>query len=206
MRWLILSAFEPEMAPLRPLLGGAGNVAFVPVGVGLVDAAIGADRALDDHPFTAVIFVGTCGAFEESALQIGDVIVSRAAKMISPLAVEGRAAFPDALVRGVVSDAALAHQFVAAGCRHADIATTLAITTHDPSASSIATEADVEHLETFAAARAASLREHPFVAVLGVANMVGSRGRAEWRENHERVSAIVAEKVAAVIRAWPEGT
>lgn len=203
MRWLILSAFEPEITPLRQQLSGMADVSFVPVGIGLVDAAIGSDRALDDHPFTAVIFVGTCGAFEESALEIGDVVVSRAAKIISPLVVKGRGAFPEPFVRGVVSDGSLAHQFVAAGCRHADIGTTLAITTHDPTASALATEADVEHLETFAAARAAAMREHPFVAVLGVANKVGSNGRAEWRENHQRVSAIVAEKVAAVIRAWP---
>lgn len=204
MRWLLLSAFEPENAPLRARLGSDANVSCATTGIGLVDAAIGADQAIDEHPFAAVVFVGTCGAFEESGLSIGDVVVSRMVKLVSPLHVSGAAAFPEAMVRGAVSDVALVQGFVAGGCRQVDVATTLAVTINDESAMSLATEADVEHLESFAVARAATMRQHPFVAVLGVANMVGRNGRHEWRENHARVSELVAERVANAITAWPK--
>ncbi len=204
MRWLLLSAFEPESSPLRSRLGDVGDVSIATTGIGLVDAAIGADQAIDQHPFAAVVFVGTCGAFEDSGLAIGDVVVSRTVKLVSSLHISGAAAFPDAMARGAVSDTALVQGFVAGGCRQVDVATTLAITTNDESAASLATEADVEHLESFAVARAATMRQQPFVAVLGVANMVGSNGRREWKENHTRVSELVAERVARVIASWPK--
>jgi hypothetical protein len=73
------------------------------------------------------------------------------------------------------------------------VATTLAITTDDDVAAAMgdSVQADVEHLEAFAVGRACELAGVMFSAVLGVANIVGARGREQWRENHVRVGACV---------------
>ena len=82
------------------------------------------------------------------------------------------------------------------------VATTLAITTDDDVAAAMgdSVKADVEHLEAFAVGRACELAGVTFSAVLGVANIVGARGREQWRENHARVSALAC---AAAIRSRP---
>jgi hypothetical protein len=60
-RTLILSAWEPEIAPLRrlDLSGPALDALALAVGVGPVEAAVGAARAIAAHGPRRVIFVGT---------------------------------------------------------------------------------------------------------------------------------------------------
>jgi nucleoside phosphorylase len=84
----------------------------------------------------------------------------------------------------------------------ADVATTLAITTDDPLAGVLGrcTGAMVEHLEAYGVALACEARKIPFVAALGVANVVGSAGRAGWLAGHTRatqaVNALLAQWIA----------
>ena len=66
---LVLGAWEPEVAPLRRMLAVAGararrgDVVIGTVGVGAIDAAVGAARALAGSPVGRVVFVGTAGAY-----------------------------------------------------------------------------------------------------------------------------------------------
>jgi hypothetical protein len=98
-------------------------------------------------------------------------------------------------------DPSLRDAFVAAGARACTIANTLAVTTDDALARTIAGAGDVEHLEAYAVARACRLSS-PRVdcaIVLGITNTVGRSGRHEWRANHVHASAKVAELAAAAI-------
>src|SRR4051794_41822271 len=62
---LVLSAWEPEIAPLRRLARAVDRerLAMATVGVGAVDAALGAAAAIAAARPARVIFVGTAGAF-----------------------------------------------------------------------------------------------------------------------------------------------
>ena len=53
--------------------------------------------------------------------------------------------------------------------------------------------ADVEHLEAFAFARACATARVPCARALGVANVVGSKGRAEWLAGHVGASEEAAD-------------
>ena len=79
------------------------------------------------------------------------------------------------------------------------MATTLSITTDDDVARRLAesTGAEVEHLEAFAVARACALAGVAFTTVLGIANLVGASGRAQWRENHERAAAAACATIGS---------
>lgn len=171
---LFLAAFSPE------LVGLEGEA----VGVGLVESALGAARVIAARKPERVVLVGTCGAYANSGLSIGDVVVARSIVLAAP---------SGALIDGVMptsldTDAALSSCFDAKAAR---VATTLSITTDDEVARVLerSTRAGVEHLEAFAVARACAVANVPFTAVLGVANIVSARGRDEWRANHERAAA-----------------
>ena len=46
--------------------------------------------------------------------------------------------------------------------------------------------------------QACAITSTPFAAVLGIANVVGSSGRAEWRAHHEAASAAAL----AIVETW----
>jgi nucleoside phosphorylase len=182
---LFLAAFEPELAALDSKLPRAI------VGVGLVEAALGTARALAAHRAHRVILVGTVGAYPRSHLSIGDVVVASRVLLASP---------SGALVPGMPQSVVAASDGFDA--TPSVVATTLAITTDDDVAAAMgdSVQADVEHLEAFAVGRACELAGVMFSAVLGVANIVGARGREQWGENHVRVSALAC---AAAVRSRP---
>ena len=60
---------------------------------------------------------------------------------------------------------------------------------------------DVEHLEAFGFARACAAEGLPCGAVLGVANMVGGRGRAEWLAHHASASDDAADVACDALAA-----
>jgi len=174
---LFVAAFAPELVAL------AADVERETVGVGLVEAALGATRAIARRRPSGVVLVGTVGAYADKGLSIGDVVVATRVRLASPTG-----ELLAAMSHDITTDASLTAR---ANARHVTVATTLAITTDDRAARALAdsTGADVEHLEAFSVARACQEASVPFTAVFGVANMVGSSGRAEWREHHERAAA-----------------
>ena len=201
MKLLVVAAWEPELERFREL----AREPLIPhiaagVGIGLVDAAIGTARLLAKHAPESVLLLGTCGAAPGSSLAIGDVVVARSVLLVDPATLEGRAALPwsPAPIEGM-----LVAPFVAAGAIATSIATTLGITTDDALAATLAREAETEHLEAYAVARACALAGIPCIVVLGITNIVGSRGRAEWRANHVEVSATVARLAVKALASPP---
>ncbi|HEY8039596.1 MAG TPA: hypothetical protein VIF15_07370 [Polyangiaceae bacterium] len=201
---LVLAAFHPELAALRPLLGDAmhGRVGGVDVvgrvvGIGLPMAAAGAAMQLAELRPRTVVLIGTCGAYVGSGLVLGDVVAARRIRLASLSAADGVAQFPEPM--SVVCDAhpGTLGALVRAGAQEADVATTLAITVDDAAAARIsrATMAQAEHLEAHGVATACAARGIPFGAALGVANFVGSRAREEWRAHHRQAAAAAADRV-----------
>jgi purine-nucleoside phosphorylase len=209
-RTLILSAWEPEVAPLRRLLRAdpVAGIALEPVGVGTVDAAIGAAHAIARHKPRRVIFVGTAGVYPGAAaraLPIGSAAVAGELRLVSTATLRGDAYAPAPLVSAVEPSAtvraALARAATGDDSAPVDVvACPLAITRTAALARRIAaTGVALENLEAFAVARAATAARVPFGAVLGVSNVVGPKAHAEWRANHLRASRAACRVVWSLV-------
>lgn len=198
MTLLVVAAWEPELERFRTLVSSLPDVPLAAgVGIGLVDAAIGTATLLARHRPTAVLLLGTCGAAPGSGLAIGDVVVGSHVTLVDAPTAENRAALPWSPAPLPGADVA---PFVAAGAIATTIGTTLGITTDDALATTLAGVAATEHLEAYAVARASALAEVPCTVLLGITNIVGAAGRAEWRANHVAVSARVADVAYEALR------
>jgi futalosine hydrolase len=188
MRVIVLSAFPPELEAL----GGAFPSEVV--GVGLVQAALGAARvarAMAGSKDPMGVLVGTCGAYPGSGLGIGDVV-----EATGHLLADGAEALGRAALVGTMSEPLPASMRLGAGTPGL-VATTLAICTDDTLAERLArrTGAAVEHLEAYAVAAAFAEADVPLAVVLGVANAVGAKGRDEWRQNHRAAAGAALRAV-----------
>jgi nucleoside phosphorylase len=204
---LVVSAWEPEVAPLRRMLARrrrhATALVLEAVGIGAVDAAVGAARAIAASAPARVVFVGTAGAYAgaRGAPPVGAAAVASDVHLVSTAALRGDGYAPGPLVVRAASDAALAEGLRSAAALPAcAVACPLAITRAAALGRRIAaaTGAALENLEAFAVARAAAAAGVPFAAVLGVANRVGPGAHAAWRANHARASA----EACRALLAW----
>jgi nucleoside phosphorylase len=211
---LILAAFEPELAAFLAALGDAGSAAVgamrvVPrvTGVGLLAATAGAAAHLCELAPRAVVLVGTCGAYAGAGLAIGDAIAARRLRLADPASIAGDAQFPESMAVETETHRPMTDALAALGARPGCIATTLGITVDDAAAARIAEGigAEAEHLEAQGVAIACAARGVAFAAVLGVANFVGARGRAEWRTNHARAERVAGECVLKWLQAGASG-
>jgi len=146
----------------------------------------------------AVVAVGTCGAYSVSKLAIGQVAIAKRVRLVDRSVLGRQAEFPPPMALVADAHPGMAESILrATGGTPVDVATTLSVTVGDEEAALIAdaTGAHVEHLEAHAMATASAMKGLPFAAVLGVANVVGSRARAEWRRNHVAASGAVADAV-----------
>ncbi len=207
---LILAAFTPELAPLSAGFGGRPDttvggrrIATRIAGIGLAAASVGSAEHIGELEPRAVVLVGTCGAYRGAGLSIGDVVVAGPLRLVDTAAIAGTAQFPEPMGIATETDASLANALAALGARRCCVATTLAITVDDEAAARIArgVGAEAEHLEAHGVATACASRGVPFVAVFGVANLVGSTGRAEWLANHRRAEAAAG----ALVLRWIHG-
>jgi futalosine hydrolase len=198
---LVVAAFEPELAPLRARLSVAApwvEVHLASLGVGLVAAALAAQEVLAARRYRAVLFVGTAGAYPGAGLRRGEVVVARRSRLADAAVVRREADFVADCGAALDADPALVLALAQEGATPAEVATTLAVTTHDALARALGTTAAAEHLETHAVAAAAQRAGVPWTAALGIANDVGAAGRDQWRAHHHEAS----EAVAAVVAAW----
>lgn len=211
---VVAAAFAPELEALRARFGagsvarvGALEVAFREVGVGLVAAAVGARALFDATRPRALVLVGTAGAYPARDLAIGDVVVARRAIVASASEALGAGALVAPMARAHDAEPRLVSGLASLGAPIADVATTLALTTDDALAGRLAdaTGASLEHLEAFAVAAACASCGVPFAAALGVANVVGARGRDEWRAHHLSASAVAGELVARWLEVGAPG-
>jgi nucleoside phosphorylase len=170
-------------------------------GVGLAAATAGACTHMAALRPRAAVAVGTCGAYVGSAIAVGSVVVARRVLLADWGSLTGAAEIPKAALTLPPVHAALSDAFAsgAAGAHPADVATTLGITVDDAATARIerGTGAQVEHMEAYGFATACGAAGIAFTAVLGVANLVGSQGRAQWRTHHKDASA---SAVAHVVR------
>ena len=191
---LVVAAWEPELERFRALAGNPlpRGLVVEPVGIGPVDTAARVTRCILQHRPELVVLLGTCGSAPGAGAGRGDVIAGTSVRLADPGVAEGRAAMPYA-ESAIGLDGAMQAALVAAGARPASIANTLGITTDDALAELLAPFGAVEHLEAYGVARACQLADVRCAVVLGVANVVGARGREEWRANHVAASARAAD-------------
>jgi futalosine hydrolase len=199
---LIVSAFEPEIAPLRRLVRGHRKLVLQPVGIGAIDAAVGAAGAIARVRPERILFIGTAGIYarqKEARQAMGTAVVAAEVLCMSTAALKGEAYLPGPMVVQVPTSRSL--QTALGGGRAGeprDVACPLAITRSAALGRRIseATGATLENLEAFAVARAAAAAAVPFAAVLGVANRAGPTGHDEWQRNHRAASRAACELVA----------
>lgn len=171
---LLLAAFPPEFADLNdhPPLGWD----LACVGVGALAAAITTARLLAEHRPLRVLFLGTCGAYDDR-LSLGEVISAIQVIAVSLDELEGRAYRPRLEVTRWEAGWPLpfpGHLVVVPP----------AITQTKDGARLLSTVATAEHLElsgVFAACHAADV---PVAAALVVVNKVGPDAHTEWQANH----------------------
>jgi purine-nucleoside phosphorylase len=206
-----LSAFAPELVPLRQLLKRAAipsaRVTCVAAGIGVVDAAVGAARAIAACAPRFVLFIGTAGSYG-AAPPIGGVAIARHILLASTAVVRGDGYLPGPLITRVTTDARWRRDLVAAGggvtdatVVVADVATPLAITKAAALTRRLAraTGAAVENLEAFGVGRAALRAGVPFGAVLGISNRVGPRAHDEWVRHQARATRAASEVAGALL-------
>jgi nucleoside phosphorylase len=166
-------------------------------GVGLVEAGIGAARAIAEVQPDAVIFVGTAGSYGTEPA-IGTAVVARHVRLVSAAQVRGEGYLPAVMPVSIETRARLRRQL---DLPVADVACPLAITRSAAAARKIAAASGcgVENLEAFSVARAAA--GLPFAAVLGISNAVGPKAHAQWKAFAERASEAACLAVLTWLRA-----
>jgi purine-nucleoside phosphorylase len=195
----VLSAWSPELAELRRLLRSktkGAKISAASAGVGLVEAAMGATLAIAREQPEAVLFVGTAGKYKGRlpGLELGDAVAVRELTLWSDEVASGRAYFPAPLPSLVKTTPFLCRQVFALGLPLVTVACPLGIHTK-VARPAIAVRPDVENLEAFAVARAAARYGLPFMAILGISNLVGPSAHREWR-THARAASSAACRAA----------
>jgi nucleoside phosphorylase len=175
------------------------------VGVGLVEAAAGTARLIERQRPRAIVLVGTAGLYpgadKKLGLAIGGAVIGRSFLLASDAVAREAAYLPGPLPASAASTPALLEAVTAATALPvADVACPVGITLAPALAQQRrkGTNAALENLEAFAVARAAAAAGVPFVAVLGIANLVGPDAHAEWRAH----AATAAAAACTAVRRW----
>ena len=198
MKLLVVAAWEPELSRFRERLAELPSgieLVLDTLGVGLVEASIAMTQCVAREEPTAALLLGTCGTFGTEPGVVGTVVAAARVRLVDASVLEGSAALPAPMPAEATFDRGLHDALVRSGARSVQIANTVGITTDDALADRLARgcAADVEHLEAFAFARACASARVPCAAALGVANVVGAKGRAEWLAGHVRASQEAAD-------------
>ncbi|HZO92724.1 MAG TPA: futalosine hydrolase [Candidatus Baltobacteraceae bacterium] len=179
---LVVCAVAQELGALR----AREHVRVVPIGVGPVEAAIGAARALAQHRCDVLINAGIAGGFRDRCT-IGDAVVVTRDDYAELGLEDGRAfALPPGseLVRTVEAHPRLLQPFldglIPAIAGRGVTSATVTSTTARALVLAHRFRADVETMEGFAVMRAAQLAGVPAVQIRGVSNYVGDRETNEW--------------------------
>jgi purine-nucleoside phosphorylase len=188
MTALLLAAFPPELGPLH----GAPPVGWVAActGVGAIQAAAATAALVAEHRPDRVLFVGTCGAYDDR-LPLGALLAAREAIAASVEELQGRAYRPGIEPTRWLATWPLPLEAV-------DVVVPPAITATAEGAQLLGVLGAVEHLEltgVFAACHRAGI---PCAGALVVVNEVGPEAHVQWREHHAEGSrALIAQLLAA---------
>jgi purine-nucleoside phosphorylase len=171
---LLLSAFTPELGPLAedPPVGWKTAT----VGVGAVSAAVATARLLvEQHP-EAVMFIGTCGHYD-NRLALFDCLWASEAIAVSLEEIRGGAYRPG------LERVRWASTFPGPFPGHA-VAVPPAITSTREGAALLGSMAPAEHLELTGVLAACHAVGVPCGAALVVVNEVGPEAQKQWQANH----------------------
>ncbi len=180
---LVLAAVDEELGDLPGIAAGIGPVA----------AAATAAAVLAERRPSAVVLIGTCGAYR-SGPPIGTVVVADRVGLSFGVAAMGLGYVPASPPRWPNSappaPIACATDLVAGvvGPR-LSVLTCGAVTTDPVLADRLSDGWACEHLEAFGVAFACQAAGVPFAAVLGVANVVGPDAHVEWLTHRETAQA-----------------
>lgn len=184
---LLLAAFPPEFADLAEAPPHGWTLACT--GVGAITAAVATARCLAEVRPNRVLFVGTCGAYDER-LPLGSCLSATQALAVSLEELDGQAYRPSSETTTWPAGWSLPFP------GH-PVAVPPAITTSPAGARLLAALAPAEHLEltgVFAACHAAAI---PVAAALVVVNRVGPGAHAEWQANHAQGSRTLVAALRA---------
>ncbi len=201
---LILAAFEPELAPMRELIGTHAHIRFETVGTGIVEAAVNTSRLLSEtsRENLQVIFVGSVGAYDKSVSPFSFVTAEKVIftdyanssfrsymPPIVPIV-----SLPNTKLRDLIEETTNSKREL--------IYTTPSITSDLDAADILrhSTGAGFESLELFAVARACDTFSTPWASLSAVTNHIGPDGHQEWERNYAKAAKLTAEKVAAVLK------
>jgi nucleoside phosphorylase len=200
-RTLIAAAYAPELEGLTTLCAGLierGELVTQALGVGMVEASAGIERALAELSPSRVVLIGTAGCLPSSRLKLGQLAVVRRAHLVT----REPEYLPALMKRRADADAVLAEAFSKAlGAPLVDAVSTLGITLADNEAERLASQgpAQLEQLECYSVLAGAARHQVPATAVFAVANRVGSMGAAEWRQHRADAERAAVEAVARAL-------
>ena len=163
-------------------------------GVGLVEATIGTLNMIAIYEPDEVVYIGTCGAYPGSGLEIGEMVSGAVVNIGSGDTVTGKMRMPSLLPSEVMCSAELLREFV--DLQEKRVVCTFGVTEDNELAVSLASLGDVENLELFSIVQAVG--SISVVGLLGVTNIVGENGGKEWQENYEMVMRRLVEYVRIV--------
>ncbi len=184
---LLLSAFAPELGPLASDPPAGWEIATV--GVGAVTAAAATAALVVDRWPEAVVFLGTCGRYDQrvplfECLWATEAIATSLEELRGGAYRPGieRVRWPSTILGPLPGH---------------PVAVPPAITSTPEGAALLASLAPVEHLELTGVFEACRLMGVPCGAALVVVNEVGPEAQAQWQENHAEGSRRLVEKLRA---------
>lgn len=214
---LIVAASAPDFAGLRAHIGERldGSIRNVPIrtkvlGLGMTVAGAAAARGILAVEPRAVVLIGTCGVFPGlPQYRPLDLVIPSRVHAVDPLVLQGRAEFATPMQTMVESHAMMVAGLVATAPRAhgAPLASTLGSVTDDALAATLhaGSGCDAENPEAFGVAAACSAARVPFVAVLGVTNLVGSTARQDWGQFQREAVTQAANALANWLHTGAQG-
>jgi nucleoside phosphorylase len=168
-----------------------GEVKGEVVGVGPIVAATQAATLIERDRPSAVVLIGTAGAYPGGPA-IGTAVVSRRIGLSYGVATMGLGYVPRA-PPPVEGAASLLERLE--GIHRHNVLTVGAITTDPTLARRLSDGYTVEHLEAFGVAHACRQAGVPFVAVLGIANEVGPDAHVQWLTNRNAAQDVARDAI-----------
>lgn len=175
---LLLAAFPPELGDLVTMPPHGWEVACV--GVGPVASASATAFLLEARHPARVLFMGTCGAYDDR-FHIGDLVAVKRVRECTLMEVRGEAFRP-----GIQTSSWEAAWHL--DLPGAEVLSQPAILADAEGARRMAALAPLEHLELSGVFEACRQADIPAAAVLAVANRVGPEAQAQWQAHHLEVS------------------
>jgi nucleoside phosphorylase len=198
MLTLVLAAYAPELDGVRSALEPATRMVadsyrFATVGVGLVEATLGAEdirRRFAGQRYQ-VLLVGTAGVYRPKV----EVSASFQPYVVSASRVVLGAALGE--VPGLAGQERTLswHPPTSLQIANVTVVNTLGITTGDDEA--LQARGEVEHMESYALARVFAEDAVRVGILLGITNVVGPEGRTMWRAHEAQAMALVASAACA---------